>query len=278
MLLLLMLGAKADTVQDTLYINAGTATMYDGTTFPYMAFNPTNQFDQANVLITLNIGDDLDLVVINNDIAEHGFTVKNSAITPQVIQPGDTAYVSQSFPEPALFIYYDHLDQPDNNYMGLGGMIAVLGSSDRRFYWDMKTHDSTYSAELDAGNNVDWDSYYPQHFTINGKSFPETTTDTLTRIIGSMGDVIHIHLANTGRSMHSMHFHGYHASILYSSQHPSWVGRSKDTFPMDPMETMILELVPNQTGLYPIHDHNLVAISGSGIYLNGGLLLTIEIQ
>lgn len=275
---LFALSISGATVHDTLYINAGIATMYDGTIFPFKAFNATDQFEDLNKLVKVMAGDDLELVVINNDTDEHGFSITNTSVVPQVIQPGDTGYVSYSFPDQAAFIYYDHLDFPNSTYMGLSGVLAVLGTSDNEFYWDMKTHDSTYSAELDAGNTVDWNTYYPTHFTVNGKGFPETLSDTLTNVSGSMGEVIHIYLAGTGRSMHSMHFHGYHCTILYSSQKPISVGRSKDTFPIDPMETMVLELVPDQLGLYPIHDHNLVAISGSGIYLNGGILVTVNIQ
>ena len=275
---LFALGLNAATVHDTLYINAGTATMYDGTTFPFKAFNGTDQFEGLNKLVRVMAGDDLELVVINNDTEEHGFGIWNTVVVPQVIQPGDTGYVSHSFPDLAAFIYYDHLDFPNNSYMGLSGILAVLGTSDSEYYWDMKTHDSIYSAELDAGNPVDWNSYDPDHFTINGKGFPAALSDTLINISGSIGDVVHIYMTGAGRSMHSMHFHGYHATILYSSQSPHTEGRSKDTFPIDPMETMVLELIPNQIGLYPIHDHNLVAITGSGTYLNGGILVTVHIQ
>ena len=192
-------GAFAATIHDTLYINSGTATMYDGTTFPFKAYNSSDQFDQQNKLVTLNAGDDLELVIINNDSEPHGFSISNTSITPLVIAPSDTGSVSHFFPDQALHVYYDQLDQPNNTYMGLGGMIAILGTSDSEYYWDLKTHDSTYSAELGQGNSVDWTSYYPEHFTINGKSFPETTADTLTSIQGSIGEVMHIYIANPGQ-------------------------------------------------------------------------------
>ena len=52
------LGLNAATVYDTLYINTGTATMQDNTTFPFKAFNASDQFEGQNKLITLIAGDD----------------------------------------------------------------------------------------------------------------------------------------------------------------------------------------------------------------------------
>jgi hypothetical protein len=51
----------------------------------------------------------------------------------------------------------------------------------------------------------------------------------------------------------------------------------KDTFPIQPLETLLLQLVPHQVGEYPVHDHNLVAVSAGGIYPNG-MFLTLLIQ
>jgi len=51
----------------------------------------------------------------------------------------------------------------------------------------------------------------------------------------------------------------------------------KDTFPVYSMETVVLELVPNQVGEYPVHDHNLVAVSGASMYPNG-MFLTLLID
>ncbi len=77
--------------------------------------------------------------------------------------------------------------------------------------------------------------------------------------------------------IHSLHFHGYHLKIVFSSKTPSNVGRLKDTFPVHSMESIILELIPDQVGEYPVHDHNLVAVSGGNIYPNG-MFLTLLIQ
>ena len=78
-----------------------------------------------------------------------------------------------------------------------------------------------------------------------------------------------MYITNTGLSIHSLHFHRYHASIKYSSKNATHVNREKDTFPIYPLETIVLQIVPDKEGEFPIHDHNLVAVMGNNIYPNG---------
>ena len=62
--------------------------------------------------------------------------------------------------------------------------------------------------------------------------------------------------------------------------HPEFdsnIGRIKDTFPLKRMEGYVLRLVPDQVGEYPVHDHNLLSITGGGLY-PFGMFLTILIQ
>jgi FtsP/CotA-like multicopper oxidase with cupredoxin domain len=112
---------------------------------------------------------------------------------------------------------------------------------------------------------------------VNGRSYPNVESDSTSKIMGMVGDTIQIQVANTGQAVHSIHFHGYHFRVLYSSKsavHHDWI---KDTMPMHPMHTMILELVPDKPGMYPVHDHNLISVTGGGIYPYG-LMLMIDIQ
>jgi FtsP/CotA-like multicopper oxidase with cupredoxin domain len=161
--------------------------------------------------------------------------------------------------------------------MRLGGMIIVKnpGVSASHFYWHIKEHQKQFNEELDKGNPVDWTTYYPDYFTINGNSNPHINADAAARVVGNVGDTIIINMVNTGQSLHSIHFHGYHAEIIYSSKFPSHKGRLKDTFGVHSMEVVVVELVPHQAGEFPIHDHNLVAVSGGNYYPNGMFLTTI---
>jgi FtsP/CotA-like multicopper oxidase with cupredoxin domain len=163
--------------------------------------------------------------------------------------------------------------------MGAGGMIVCRSpnANIHRFFWNMKDHQVLFNENLNQGIPVDWTQYYPNYFTINGNSNPYINEDSDARVTGSVGDTIYIYMVNTGQSLHSIHLHGYHGEIIQSSKFPSHVGRSKDTVPVYSMEVVILKIVPDQPGEYPVHDHNLVAVSGGNIYPNG-MFLTMLIN
>ena len=124
---------------------------------------------------------------------------------------------------------------------------------------------------------VDWNAYRPDYFTINGRSFPDLQLDPTATILQNVGDTIFIFVANTGRAKHSLHFHGFHPEVIYSSDPWIQVGSAKDTWPMKPMSALLLQLVPDKLGRYSVHDHNLVAVSGGGVHPNG-MFTIMEIQ
>ena len=269
--------AMAADVSETLYINRGEFVASDGNTFAYMAFNRTLVFEKENAIIEVNIGDNLEIKIINNDTIVHGFDIKNYVGVNNVIQPGDSVTVTCTFSSEKVLVYYDSYNYPNNTYMGLSGMIAVSDNSFSKFYWNVKEHQQTYNDTIANGYSVDWQTYYPDYFTINGESAPNINVDAKARITGAVNETIYLYITNTGQSTHSMHFHGYHLEIVYSSKYPSHVGRSKDTFPVHSLEGLVLKLIPDKPGEYPVHDHNLVTVSGGGIYPMG-MFITMLIQ
>ena len=261
---------------DTIFINRGTYTTIDSNQWTFLAFNSSPAFSSQNPVIKLLESDSLQLTVVNNDSVAHGFEVKGKGGVSS-IAPGDTAYTSYSFSDENVFVYHDPLSSSNSRGLGLGGMIHVAKANRTAFYWNIKELQSDWIEDLAQGLPVDWTTYYPDYFLINGRSHPDITQDATARVEGSVGDTIHIAISNTGNSDHSIHFHGYHCEILKSSFDTKWVGRMKDTFPIQPLETLLLQLVPHQVGEYPVHDHNLVAVSAGGIYPNG-MFLTLLIQ
>jgi len=161
------------------------------------------------------------------------------------------------------------LDYPKNTYLGLSGMIVVKDKIEKSFYWNIKEFDSKWNEQLIKGQSVNWTNYSPNYFTINGRSNPKIDLDPKARITGEVGDTLILYITNTGQSIHSLHLHGYHATILFSSKSPMHQGREKDTHPVFPMESIVLQIVPDKPGIYPVHDHNLVAASANNFYPNG---------
>lgn len=263
-------------INETVYVNSGWYTTMSGSQFPYKAINPSTTFDPENRRFVLAPGDSLFINVINNDSIAHAIEAYQTSSTTGSIAPGDSAMLVFSSTSMGDFILYDPTSNPDQKALGLASMITVTNAS-TNFYWNIKDHSAMFCDSISAGAAVDWNNYYPDYFTINSRSNPNINGDSEARIVGAVGDTLTIHIANTGQSAHSLHFHGYHCEIISSSAHPNHVGRSKDTFPIKPMETLTLELIPHQTGEYPVHDHNLLAITSGGLY-PFGMFLTILIQ
>lgn len=264
-------------IYDTLYLNKGQLTTIDTNYYAYYAFNDSATFNTTNSKIEIGLGDSLYITVINTDVLAHGFNITNTTGYDVIIPAGDSATVATKFDSFGIYIFYDHQDAPKFHYMGAAGMLVVDDFAQSRFHWNIKDHLGIWNDTLDNGFTVDWTTYYPDYFTINGFSNPLINADTTARVTGGVGDTIRIYITNTGQGIHSIHFHGYHLTILHSSENAAHVGRSKDTFPIKPMESMILEVVPDKIGEYPVHDHNLVAVTGGSMYPNG-MFLTMLIE
>ncbi len=265
------LTARAAVIHQSLYINRGLFETVIQTQFPYVAFNSDRSFSMVNTVISLKTTDQLILTIVNNDSVVHGFGITNYATTPALIAPADSIIDTLQFTAEGVFIYYDTYQYPKFRYLGEAGMICVNNATaDKKYYWNLKEHQSTYNEQLIANKAVSWSAYMPDFYTINGLSFPYTLDDTASQVYAMVGDTIHIFIANTGQSAHSIHFHGFHCKIL-SSTHSEQIGWVKDTFPIKSMETMVLELVPDKPGHYSVHDHNLTAITGGGFHPKGML-------
>lgn len=259
---------KANKVYTNLYINRGTLTTVKGTGLPFLAYNSTAVFDANNAVVACVMSDTLVLTVTNNDTALHGFKIKSVAGASYTINPTASISCTLTPLQRRVYAYYDHLDYPRNTYMGLAGMIVVGGDAgEKQYYWNLKDHLTSYSQQL--GYNVNWSSYYPDYFTINGKSFAQVQLDSTARINCQAGDTIYIYVLNSGRAMHSLHFHGFHPKSAYADCRIIKNDWEKDTWGMFPFDVMVLQMVPDKPGEYSVHDHNLVAVTGGNTHPNG---------
>lgn len=258
-------------ILDTLYINQGFFQTFNGSTISYKSFNSASDFDKTNAILTYSSIDTVSLTLINNDVISHQFRSASLGVSSVVIAPGSQANISIHAEQAGTYIYYDGQDYPNNKNLGLAGMIVFKNSNAASFYWNLKELDTLWVNELSNGITPSA-IYNPKFFLINGNHNPNINLDPLARVVGNVGDTILIHISNTGNASHSLHFHGYHLKLLQSSEHPYQEGRIKDTFPIHPMQTLTLQMVPHQPGEYPVHDHNLVAVTGANLYPNGMFL------
>ncbi len=266
----------ATQVKRTLYINKGFFTTVDTMKFPYLAFNKGNVFNPSNEVITLTSTDTLILKVINNDTSIHGFSLQSNASVNDQINAHDSVVHTLNFSKEGVYIFFDTYKYPTNRYMGLGGMICVNNhGNSKNFYWNIKEHQKLYNQLLDNNGTVNWQDYYPDYFTINGKSYPDLQNDTTARVFAKVGDTVRIFIANTGQSRHSIHFHGFHSRVVASTGNFIQANAEKETYPIGSMQCVLLEMIPDKTGLYSVHDHNLVAVSGGGKHPNGMFIIMV---
>jgi len=262
---------KATDVEKELWINNGTSDIVDASGIPYTAFNESITFETANAFMHIGVGDTISFTIHNNDTLTHGFGIKDVAIDggPYILEPGETISVEVEFDQFGAFIYYDDYNYPHYKMLGAAGVVYVSSVDHPFFYWNMKEHDKDWNDNTANGTYDLLENYNPVYFTINGLSNPETQDDPSSKIIGNVDDTLIVCMVNSGQMTHSLHLHGYHGTIMYSSKNESHEGREKDTFPIASMEVVVIYIVPDKTGIYPVHDHNLVATSGNGLYANG---------
>lgn len=280
-LLLIVLGlisgfSYGATINSKIHIVGDSMTTSQGTKFAYLSFSETRNFSQKNARVELQIGDELNLWVVNLDSVEHVFDIKGFNLD-LAIPANDSILYNHTFSIAGSYIYYCSKDYPKYSYLGLSGMLIVKDHDHASFYWNIKDHNAEWNNLLINGTTVNWSNYDPKFFTVNGFSNPDINTDADARITGQVGDTLIIYMTNTGSAIHPIHLHGYHAEVISSSKFPHHIGRVKDSQGVYPFETIVLKLVPHQPGEYPIHDHNLIATTGGDLYPYG-MLSTILIM
>lgn len=274
------LQSTAKTVSSNLFINRGEMQMVkvnlkDNTKMPFIAFNTTATFNAVNAHIVLVAGDSLIITLKNNDNIAHGFAIQNTAITNTQVKSQETVVIKAIVNQWGCSIFYDPLDYPKNVYMGLTGTLEIqkTAKSQKAYYWNIKEHSTLFSNQLSNNLAVDWETYYPNYFTCNSLSYPDSKPEVTTSIDGNVGDTVYIYMANTGIADHVVHFHGFHSTIKQTNKNKKYIGYSKDSFPLESMQTMVLELVLDKKGEYPVHDHNLLAVTGKNVHPYGMMLI-----
>ena len=276
-LCLISLNSFGASIDVRLVVSQGNHSLSGGTFVSSKTFSVSETFQDNSDIFIWNQNDIVNLKVVNLDTESHGLTIEDY-VSITSIAPGDSASQSFTLTQEGVFRYFDPLNFPYNEYLGLSGIIHVKSALDNTpyFYWDIRELDTTWNPSIISNTPPPLIDYDPDYFTVNGKGNPDINLDVKARPIGIVSEELKIILVNNGQSIHSMHFHGYHLSIISDSKRPSHIGRSKDTFPIYPRESLILSCTPDKPGEYPIHDHNLVAVTGGQQYATG-MFLTILI-
>jgi len=261
-------------VKDTLYINRDTVNQAQKL-INYCSFNGTSVFELTNKPLEVNENDTLQVTIINTDSLTHTLTVNAILETVNTIAPFDTATFQLKFNSKGTYRYYS--DFVYGKYLAASGNILVGYSNYIHFFWNLFEAKDTFMDSIANGLTTTLPNYFkPEVFTINNLYFPNTVADTLGAVTGHVNDSIIISVVNSGQMVSPFHFHGYHVKIIDVKIHQAILGWEKDTFPVFPGEAMTLLLVPDQPGMYPVHNHNLVTVATGGY--PGGMVTRLNIM
>lgn len=271
----LLLSLSGYALEQTLYINKGEIAI--GTAdVSFCSFNETEELSTYNKVINIPIGEQLELIVHNTDTLPHTFTIDGLIESDNIIPGGLSGAFTLDFPTEGTYRYYS--DVAYGKSIGANGIILVGYDNAQNFYWNLFDLNKDLTDEL-ANTSVPSivPPYQPELFLINGAHFPNTLDDPSALIEIELNEEVIISVVNGGNMDHVLHFHGFHVEILEAtiqSNRTSWI---KDSVVMKKGEALTLKLVANQVGTYPVHDHNLIAVTNTGFY-PGGMLTQIIVS
>lgn len=261
-------------ISDTLFIYKDTADIRGNLT-TFTVFSTIDSFRLESYARGVEISETIEITVVNRDTMPHTFTIDNVIITSNTIQAGDTTTFNFSFSQEGAYLFYSDVSYGKD--LGASGQFLVGYESFSTFYWNLFEQQNSLSHGLSDSSLTNLpSSFFPEVYTINNQSYPNTLSDTNAVITGNVGDTLIISIVNSGKMSHSLHFHGYHVEILHHPSNLFMEGLIKDTFPIEVGESCVVRLIPHQPGMFPVHDHNLFAVN-TGAY-PGGMITMIQIS
>jgi len=260
--------------QDTLWINTGDWHQSQDT-MSVLRFNETAVFDTSNVVLSTSADAPLFLTVINTDTEPHDFGVDGVWGLGVDILPNDTTTFEIPPMEMGTYRYFS--SDLRGVYLGLSGVLKVGLNMPHQFHWNLADWMPERMDSVSSGGALLDDApYVPRYFSINAYTYPHTVLDANGYVTFALGDTCTISIVNSGFMDHVLHFHGFHVEYLSTTIQTSRIGWIKDTVPLKQGEGVTLLLIANQEGIYPVHNHNLIAVTNSGFY-PGGMLTHINI-
>ncbi len=239
-------------------------------------FELTPEWTGHNAVIDRAEDQTSSIVLINTDTVDHVFSTNAPEAESIMLEAGASTNVALPAMPQGSFRYF--LSDERGKVLGGSGMIRTGWTDETLFYWNLSDWDPIRTLDAAAGMPIDFDApYVPRFFTVNEESYPSTSDDPNALVAVSLGDTSFIAIANHGFMDHVLHFHGFHIIMVSSTGYPERVGWNKDTVPIRRGESLTVRLIAYQEGMYPVHNHNLIAVTNAGFY-PGGMITTIHVM
>lgn len=252
---------------DTLFVLKTNVT-YNGTSFQKGVISDSlSPVQYDNAVLPIQGSANNTFLLINTDTIAYDFYLNTNPSNTWSIGAEDT--ITVSLPTLGWGTHALLSSTIEGDLLGMACILQVDLQADRIYSWDQWDMNASLSQDIAAGTVSGIPAgYRPNVFTINAD--PLAPMDTSNAIIhGYVGDTILITVLNSGNMAHNIHFHGFHCTIVDASIQSDRAGWSRDSFPVMEGETMTLRLVPNQPGIYPVHNHNLATLLYNNNYPSG---------
>ena len=262
-----------DTTHLALTIIDTVLTALDGTELHAQLFVENGDTTRHHSSILSASGSFISLEITNSTDASRTWSLINAPSLVVDIPAQSMVNFIFPAPSPGTYVYGD--TSRIQRTRGLSGMLVREPPTDeaaRVFHWDLAEWDVSWLDALSVGNVPDFSSFRPANFTINGLSAPDILTAPETQFSGQIGDGVRIHVTNSGLLPHTLHFHGYHVSVVSRNGVILNGGLIKDSVPVPAGESATLWMVLDKVGTYPVYDAGLLSVTGNGVWPNGMLL------
>lgn len=258
-----------------LFILRGEIESSQGAVY-WTSFNCSEDHLPGSAHFSLSEDEPLVLTIHNLTEVPQTFTIDGIFEGDNLILPSGQLEVNITFPSSGTYRYYSNFEHA--KFTGASGIVSVGEEEYSQFFWNLFDLEKELSFEFGAETANEYPlTYKPELFLINGRFYPATLEDESVMVLGMVGQTVYVNIVNSGYMDHVMHFHGFHAEIVYATLHSERVGWIKDSVPIKPGEAMRLKLFFNQPGMYPVHDHNLIAVTNTGFY-PGGMITHIDVM
>ncbi|GKU26516.1 multicopper oxidase family protein [Clostridium folliculivorans] len=240
-------------------------------------------------------GDIVNIRVYNNlpeptSIHWHGLDVPNNMDgvpdvepTPK-IQPG--SYFDYRFNivnPPGTHMYHTHFNNSHQEMMGLCGGLIILDPTQKSNidydYFIMLQEFHLKGLEMGTIRSGLYDIEPMSHdfnfFTMNGRSFPFTTSMTT-----SLNSIVRIRLGNISMNAHPIHLHGHQFLVVASDGNSMSYNNYllKNTIHVAPGETWDVIFKSDNPGIWPFHCHIAHHMSNNMTKSTGGMFTTIKYE
>jgi manganese oxidase len=259
------LPARGEPLRASLYVKEGVQRLPDGVEVPItgLTASPDAGAQAPGPVIAADEGQPVEITVFGAPSGQLNIVGLDLTMDEPVSVPGGGASYRFTAGRAGSYLYRVGTD-PESPLFG----ALVVRADGQRAYRNGPAFDREATmvlSELDLPGAP----YHPNYFLINGRAYPDTSTDPTATIHPQPGDRVLIRTINGGRLPHAMHLHGYHFTIVGREGRPWANGPLKDTVMVAPGEAYDLLFVADQAGMFPFHDHFEVANTNNGVWLGG---------